>query len=85
LISQSRGLGDVYKRQRWTHEKTCKAKKEQVTASESATINELKNEIKILKSQPTIQNNIIHDNRIINNYTQNSKLSNKIKSNEIEV
>ncbi len=70
---------------RWTHEKTCKAKKEQVTASESATINELKNEIKILKSQPTIQNNIIHDNRIINNYTQNSKLSNKIKSNEIEV
>ncbi len=61
---------------KWTHEKTCKAKKEQITASESATIKELKNELKILKLQPTIQNNIINDNRIINNYTQNIVISN---------
>ena len=59
---------------RWVHEKTCKAKKEQITATESATLAELKNEIKILKSQPTIQNNIIN-NKIINNYTQNIVIS----------
>jgi len=61
---------------KWTHEKKCKSKKEQITASESATITELKNELKILKLQPTIQNNIINDNRIINNYTQNIVISN---------
>jgi hypothetical protein len=66
---------------RWVHQKTCQEKKNQM-ASESETVVELKNKIKILESKSTIQNNIINDNKVINNdnkvinnYTQNIVIS----------
>ncbi len=60
---------------RWVHQKTCQNKNNQIIEAESATVTELKNKIKILESKPTIQNNIINDNKVINNYTQNIVIS----------
>lgn len=59
---------------RWTHQKTCQQKDTHLL-KEAETVAELKNKIKMLESKPTIQNNIINDNKIINNYTQNIVIS----------
>jgi hypothetical protein len=68
-----------FNQSRWVHQKNCQLKHEQAIIAnkiESATMTELKNEIKMLKLKPTIQNNIINDNKVINNYTQNIVISN---------
>ncbi len=64
-----------FNQSRWVHQKTCQTKNNQIIEAESATVTELKNKIKILESKPTIQNNIINDNKVINNYTQNIVIS----------
>lgn len=58
---------------RWVHQKTCQIKNTKLIAE---SVTELKNQIKILESKPNIQNNIINDNKIINNITQNIVITN---------
>lgn len=58
---------------RWVHQKTCQNKKTKLIVD---SVTELKDKIKILELKPNIQNNIINDNKIINNITQNIVITN---------